>query len=461
VNPPPLVVVANRLPVSRVQVDGETRWETSPGGLVSALGAVLHARGGMWIGWPGDDQPAPDPFEHDGILQVPVALTAADLVSVYDGFANRTLWPLYHDAVRQPEFNRDWWPPYVDVNRRFAGAVAEHAPRDATVWVQDYHLQLLPRMLRELRPDVQIGFFLHIPFPPQELFAQLPWRRQILEGLLGADLFGCHTKVGANNFAELAKRYAGASDDGTEGRIALGGRSVQYGAFPVSVDFKRIDGLAREPRIAARAAVIREQLGPNRHIILGVDRLDYTKGVDVRLQAYRQLLDEGQLHVDNCVLIQTGSPTRSSVPEYVALRRSVEELVGSMNGTHGRIGRMAVQYLYKNYDIEELVALFLAADVMLVTPLRDGMNLVCKEYVAARVDDSGVLILSEFTGAAHELMESVIVNPHDLDALMSAIMDALKMPREEQRRRMHALRARIENHDVYHWADSFLVALAG
>jgi trehalose 6-phosphate synthase len=446
--------------VSRVEVRGEAHWETSPGGLVSALGAVLQKGGGMWVGWPGDDQPAPEPFEHDGILQVPVALSTDELASVYDGFANRTLWPLYHDAVRQPEFQRGWWQPYVAVNRRFAAVVAERAPHNATVWVQDYHLQLVPRMLRDLRPDVRIGFFLHIPFPPQELFAQLPWRRQILEGLLGADLFGCHTKVGANNFAELAKRYAGASDGDGQDSLAVAERTMRYGAFPVSIDFARIDRLAREPRIVARAASIRDQLGPERHIILGVDRLDYTKGIDVRLHAYRQLLDEGRVRVDECVLVQTGSPTRSTVPEYVTLRRSVEELVGSMNGTHGHIGRMAVHYLYKNYDIEELVALFLAADVMLVTPLRDGMNLVSKEYVAARVDDSGVLILSEFTGAAHELAESLIVNPHDLDGLMSAIVDALGMPRGEQHRRMHALRARVESHDVYHWADSFLVALA-
>jgi trehalose 6-phosphate synthase len=456
----PLVVVANRLPVSRVEVNGQTSWQTSPGGLVSALGAVLHRRRGMWVGWPGDDQPAPSPFEHDGILQVPVALSTEEIGSVYDGFANRTLWPLYHDAVRHPEFNRDWWQPYVDVNARFATVVAEHAPSGATVWMQDYHLQLAPALLRRLRPDVRIGFFLHIPFPPQELFAQLPWRRQILEGLLGADLFGCHTRVGAENFAALAKRYTDATDGDREGELRVDGRVMRHGAFPVSIDFEGIDRLAREDRIAARTAEIRQELGAGRRVILGVDRLDYTKGIDVRLRAYGQLLDQGRITVDQCVLIQTGSPTRSNVPDYVSLRRSVEEIVGSINGRHGRIGRMAVQYLYKNYDIEELVALFRAADVMLVTPLRDGMNLVCKEYVASRVDDTGVLVLSEFTGAAHELVEAILVNPHDLDALTEAILRGLKMSTDEQQLRMRALRRHVQDNDVYDWADSFLAALA-
>lgn len=451
-------MLANRLPYSRSTENGQTVWTPSPGGLVSALTPILRTSGGSWIGWDGNVGRPPAPFEQDGIRCVPIALSQRDVDGFYTGFSNRALWPLYHDAVARPRFEPRWWQPYVDVNRRFAELAASEAAPGAKVLVQDYHLQLAPAMLRQLRPDVRIGFFLHIPFPPQELFAQLPWRKPLLEGLLGSDFFACHTEIGAANFAQLAIRYAGA--EAVEGQNALRfeGRTVRYGALPISIDVNRFETLARSEAAHRRAEEIRRELG-NRRILLGVDRLDYTKGIDIRLRAFATLLDRGVLSPEECVMVQTAVPSRGDVLEYVRVRDKVEQMVGSINGRHGSIGRVAVHYLHQNLAFDDLVPLYMAADVMLVTPLRDGMNLVCKEYVASRVDEGGVLVLSEFTGAAHELREALLVNPYDNAAVSNAIVQALEMPPGEVRRRMKALRRRVEARDVYRWAADFLGAI--
>ncbi len=341
------------------------------------------------------------------------------------------------------------------MNQRFAEIGAREAAPGTKVLVQDYHLQLAPAMLRRMREDVRIGFFLHIPFPPQELFAQLPWRKPLLEGLLGSDFFACHTEIGAANFAQLAIRYAGAQPVPGQNAVRFEGRTVRYGALPISIDVNRFETLARSDAARRRADQIRKELG-NRRILLGVDRLDYTKGIDIRLQAFSRLLDRGVLSPENCVLVQTAVPSRGDVLEYERVRNKVEQLVGSINGRHGSIGRVAVHYLHQNLAFEDLVPLYMAADVMLVTPLRDGMNLVCKEYVASRVDEGGVLVLSEFTGAAHELREALLVNPYDDEAVSDAIVQALEMRPEEVSRRMKTLRERVEARDVYRWADDFL-----
>ncbi|HYC54086.1 MAG TPA: trehalose-6-phosphate synthase [Candidatus Binatia bacterium] len=450
-----LLIVANRLPVHRVNGN----WMSSPGGLVSALTPFLKERTGSWIGWDGNAGAAPEPFDFQGIRQVPVPLKPAEVEGFYKGFSNRTLWPLYHDAVRRPRFEPRWWRPYVDVNRRFAEFAAREAEPHATAWIHDYHLHLVPAMLRKLRPDLRIGFFLHIPFPPQELFAQLPWRRQLLEGLLGADFFGCQTELGARNFAELAIRYAEAQPLEGDSALRVGDRITRFGSLPISIDVARFHELARRPEIRERAAEIRRDLGEERKLVLGVDRLDYTKGIDARLRTYGRLLDRGQISPEKCVLVQTAVPSRADVLEYMTVREKVERLVGSINGKHGRIGRVAVHYLHQSFEVEDLVPLYLAADVMLVTPLRDGMNLVCKEYVATHVDGGGVLILSEFTGAAHELTDALLINPYDEEALGRAIVRAVEMSSEEAERRMNALRKKVAAHDVYQWAGEFLSAL--
>ena len=450
-----LIVVANRLPVHRSSP--ADRWETSPGGLVSALLPILREHAGVWVGWAGTAETAPQPFTHDGLSAIPVPISPDEVRDYYEGFANSTLWPLYHDACQTPQFHRHWWRAYVAVNLRFAEMAARHAADHARVLVQDYHLQLVPGMLREMRPDLRIGFFLHIPFPPQELFAQLPWRQRILEGLLGADVVGFQTKVGGQNFVRLVNRFTRHRGVGLS--ITVDGRHAEARDFPISIDVERIEALAADPAIVAKAREIREEVGAGRTVLLGVDRLDYTKGIDNRLRAFHELLTSGRHDFNDIVLIQISVPSRESVDEYVEIRSRVEKLVGQINGDFGEVRASPVHYLRRNLPLDELVAHYLAADVMLVTPIRDGMNLVAKEYCASRLDDSGVLVLSEFTGAAAELDRAILVNPHDVDGMAAAFEQAIVMPKPERTRRMRNLRQRIRRRTVYDWAADFLGAV--
>jgi len=458
------IVVANRLPVDLVVAeDGSQTWKRSPGGLVTALEPMLNGRDGAWVGWPGVPDAEPEPLVQDGVLLHPVRLSETEVTEYYEGFSNATLWPLYHDVVAPPVFHRHWWHTYVRVNKRFAETVASIAAPNATVWVQDYQLQLVPAELRRLRPDLRIGFFLHIPFPPTELFMQLPWRTQIVQGLLGADLVGFHTPGGVRNFRWLAARLAGSRLTGGGGRrpgeINYDGRTVKVGAFPISIDSANLDRLARTPAVRARANKIRGDLGNPKRIVLGVDRLDYTKGINLRLQAFHELLMDGRIDSSDTVMVQLATPSRERVEHYQQMRDDIELTVGRINGEFARVGHPAVHYLHQALPREELAAFFVAADVMLVTPLRDGMNLVAKEYVACKFDLSGALVLSEFAGAAIELNVAYLVNPHDLDGLKNILYEALTVLPEEGRRRMRALRRQVLTHDVDRWARSFLDTL--
>lgn len=449
----PLVVVANRLPVRQVSAPGGPRWETSPGGLVSALRSVFEERQFTWVGWPGQTSERLLPFEQDGVLHQPVGLSAREVEEYYEGFANGTIWPLFHDAIRPPEYHRSWWQPYVEVNRRFAETTAANLAPDGTAWIHDYHLQLVPKFLRELRPDAFISYFLHIPFPPEELFAQLPWRQQLLEGMLGADVIAFQTNLGAQNFSRLCRRFAGAQ--GSDELLKVGDRLVRVAALPISVDNERLQAVAAQPAVQARAQELKRSLG-GRTIFLGVDRLDYTKGIDCRLRAYETFLAQHPDAVDNTVFLQVAVPSREKVLDYVHIRNHVEQLVGQINGAYATPNRTPIHYLYRNLPLEELVAYYLAADVMVVTPFRDGMNLVAKEYVSCRHDDSGVLILSEFTGAAKELQEALLVNPHDVDGVGTAFANARAMAKDERERRMASLRHIVHQRDVHGWAERCL-----
>jgi trehalose 6-phosphate synthase len=454
------VVVANRLPVDLEKLpDGSQRWKRSPGGLVTALEPMLRSREGAWVGWPGLADADVEPLVEDGLHLYPVRLSALEVEEYYEGFSNGTLWPLYHDVVAPPAFHRHWWQAYVRINQRFAEVVAQVAAQNATVWVQDYQLQLLPAALRELRPDLRIGFFLHIPFPPTELYMQLPWRRRIVEGLLGADLVGFHTPGGARNFRWLATRLAGASPGHGRTEVVVGGRTVKLGAFPISIDSGNLDRLSRSAEVLERAKQIRSDLGDPERVVLGVDRLDYTKGIDVRLRAFEELLAEGSINSDDTVMVQLATPSRERVEHYQKMRNDIEQSVGRINGEYARVGHPAVHYLHQSLPRDELVAFFVAADVMLVTPLRDGMNLVAKEYVACRHDNGGALVLSEFAGAALELKDALLVNPHDTDGVKNALYAAVTIERDEARRRMRALRRQVLGHDVDRWARTFLDAL--
>nr|WP_166754410.1 trehalose-6-phosphate synthase [Modestobacter marinus] len=454
----PVVVVANRLPVDQVtDPDGTTRYQRSPGGLVTALEPFVAGRGGAWVGWSGAAGEAPEPFESGGMSLVPVGLSEEEVDRYYEGFSNASLWPLYHDVVEKPEYHRNWWDAYVQVNKRFADRAAEVAAEGAIVWVHDYQLQLVPAMLRQQRPDLTIGFFLHIPFPPYELFTQLPWRSAIIEGLLGADLIGFQQPSAASNFINLARRLHDLPYKGNT--IAYEGRTVTAKAFPISIDVSSFDELARTPEVLARAAEIREELGQPDKIVLGVDRLDYTKGIGVRLEAFEELLEDGALEAPSTVLVQVATPSRERVEHYVTMRETIEQQVGHINGVYGSIAGPAVHYFNQSMPREELAAMYRAADVMLVTPYRDGMNLVAKEYVAARGDDGGVLVLSEFAGAAAELKQALLVNPHDIAGVKAQLLRALRMEPAETAKRMRAMRRHIKKHDLDHWASSFFESL--
>jgi trehalose 6-phosphate synthase len=462
------LVVCNRLPVEMAPgPDGAVTWTRSPGGLVAAMEPALAGHAAVWLGWSGhhidDTLPlVPVPPEVGPCDLQEVGLSREDVEEYYEGFCNATIWPLYHDAVVTPAYHRRAWDRYVEVNRRFASATARLAAPGATVWVHDYQLQLVPRMLRELRPDLVIGFFLHIPFPPAELFIQLPWRRQVVQGLLGADLVGFQTEGAAANFRTVATRLLGLPLDGNDLPVAApdgGTRTVTVGAFPISIAAADYDALARRPQTRERAAQIREAVGNPRRLLLGVDRLDYTKGIDVRLKAITELLEDGL--VDGCVFIQVATPTRENVEEYQRMRDEIDQMVGRAIGDHGSIGAPPIQYLHQPLTRDELIAYYVASDVMLVTPYRDGMNLVAKEYVACRTDGDGALVLSEFTGASIDLPQSFLVNPYDADGVKDAIVAAINVAPESAKSRMSAMRAQVFAHDVNRWAREFLTALHG
>ncbi len=468
------VVVSNRLPVDHVtEPDGSSHWRPSPGGLVTALEPVMRQQHGAWVGWAGQAGVEIDAFDSEGIRIVPVALSQSEVEDYYEGFSNDTLWPLYHDVIAPPTYHREWWDAYVKVNKRFADAAAAVSEDGATVWVQDYQLQLVPKMLREARPDLTIGFFNHIPFPPYGIYSQLPWRTPIIEGLLGADVIGFQRTADANNFSQAVRRLKGFPTKGTQVDVPLidesvgvrahgpiaGGkpfRTVVAKPFPISIDSRSYDELARSPEMQARARQIRRDLGNPKTIILGVDRLDYTKGIGHRLKAFGELLAEGKATVGEVTMVQVASPSRERVQTYMELRDEIELMVGRINGDHATIAHNPISYHHTSYPREDMVALYLAADVMLVTALRDGMNLVAKEYVASRVDNEGVLILSEFAGASDELNRALLVNPHDIDGLKRNIVRAVDMPTAERRQRMRALRKRVLENDVSKWSTAFL-----
>ncbi|MCK2036561.1 trehalose-6-phosphate synthase [Microbacterium sp. SSW1-49] len=458
------VVVANRLPVDRVEgPDGEVGWRTSPGGLVAALEPMMRNVNGAWVGWAGQPDAEMEPFENGGINLIPVPLSASEVAEYYEGFANDTIWPLYHDVIAPPQYHREWWDAYVTVNRRFAEAAVAAVAQDGTVWVHDYQLQLVPQMVRELRPDVTIGYFHHIPFPAHGLYAQLPWRDQVLRGLLGADVIGFQRAQDATYFLTAVRRRLRYEVKGSHVTVVENGgatRTAVARAFPISIDTAPYIELAQREDVKARAAEIRASLGNPARILLGVDRLDYTKGIRHRIKAYGELLAEGRLKVEDVTLVQVASPSRERVDAYVHLRDEIELAVSRINGDTDTMGHTAIRYLHQGYPREEMVALYLAADVMLVTALRDGMNLVAKEYVATRADNRGVLVLSEFTGAADELRQAVRVNPHDIEGVKDAIMTAVEMSPAEQSRRMRSLRRRVLDNDVDAWSSSFLKALA-
>jgi trehalose 6-phosphate synthase/phosphatase len=454
-----LLIVSNRLPIAARLVEGDVRLTPASGGLATGLRPWHESSGGLWIGWPGDVSrfsPAQrtaldDQLRRRGI--VPVDLSREQIDLYYHGFANRVLWPLFHYLIDRVPVNAYGWEAYRDANERFAAVVLrEYRPGD-TIWVHDYQLMLLPAMLREKLANARIGFFLHIPFPSSEVFRILPWRRDILAGLLGADLIGFHTASYARHFSSSLRHILGL--DASAHAVRAGGREIELGVFPMGVDAAAFAAMAARPDVRAETEKIRRD-AEGRQIMLGVDRLDYTKGIPRRLEAIDRLLAREPALCDRVRYIQVAVPSRGEVDSYQRFKREVEEMIGRINGARSTIRSTPIHYVHRSVSIKELVALYCAADVMLVTSLRDGMNLVAKEFVACRVNDDGVLILSEFAGATSELGAAVIVNPYDIDAVAESIRFALSMSPDERRARMRALRHRVMEYDIHRWAKAFL-----
>jgi trehalose 6-phosphate synthase/phosphatase len=457
-----LLIVSNRLPVTAAVDDGRIHLADAGGGLATGLGGWHCQTEALWFGWPGDVSKA-DAAARDGLQRQlrdqrvePIFLSADEVDRYYDGFSNRVLWPLFHYQIDRVPVDPTGWEAYRRVNEKFADVVAQSYQDGDAIWVHDYQLMLVPWLLRKRLPDARIGFFLHIPFPSSEVFRILPWRREILRGLLGADLVGFHTRAYLRHFATSLTRIDGM--DVRNDRVHLEDRTVRLGVFPMSVDTAVFEALARDPEVAADAAAIREDAG-GRRILLGVDRLDYTKGIPRRLLALERLFAKEPALRDQLRYIQIAVPSRGTVDSYQLFRREVEEAVGRINGASATLRSTPIHYMHQSVSRRQLVALYCAADVMIVTPLRDGMNLVAKEFVASRVDGDGVLVLSEFAGAADELSDAVVVNPYDVEAVRRAIKHALTMDERMRRERMKSLRRLVQEHDVHHWAAEFIEQL--
>jgi trehalose 6-phosphate synthase/phosphatase len=449
-----LLVVSNRLPVTVSLRGGELKLNPSSGGLAKGMSGPHQRTGGLWIGWPGPTAQLDEP-QHEALARecaarriVPVLLEEREVRGFYEDVSNGVIWPVFHDRLDRLPLRAPHWEIYEQVNARFAAAVADVYEPGDVIWVHDYQLLRLPALLRRRLPNARIGFFLHIPFPAPGIFEALPTRDELLSGMLGADLIGFHTRGYAANFAASVERLCGLSTDAND-RIPLDSRGVQLGTFPMGIDATAFVERAATDAVKRATTML---LHNGCRLLVGVDRLDYSKGIPRRLLALEDLLTRYPEWRGRLRLVQVAVPSRGGVHAYQRFRREVDELVGRINGMFATPSWSPIHYLHASVSGETLSALYCAADVMLVTPVRDGMNLVAKEFVASRIDDDGVLILSEFAGAADELSEAMLINPYDTHGMADAMHEALSMPQTERRTRMKRLRARVLSRDVHWWA---------
>jgi trehalose 6-phosphate synthase/phosphatase len=456
-----LLVMSNRAPIRVIREGARERIEPTVGGVGSTFLRLLEKHGGLWIAWSGGQRvprrmqmPRHDP--RFAMLFAP--LSERDISHYYYGMCNRGLWPLMHFMTPNCHFEKLHWRHYERVNRMFAEMAAAELSCGDVLWVQDFHLALTPRFIRELKPDVPIGIFWHVPFPPEQLFRIFPWRREYLRGMLGSDLIGFHTQSYARHFLNSCERILDLPVDRERGEVSVDGRQVRVGSFPLGIPADYFAELALSERVRQRASRIRQGIRSD-IVVLGVDRLDYTKGLLERLLGFEFFLETNPAYHKRVTLVLIAVPSRTKVSDYAMLKRQLDELVGRVVGRFSSEGWVPIRYLYTQFGAEELVAYYRAADIALLTPLRDGMNLVAKEYVASHVTDDGVLILSEFAGAAEELTEALLVNPYNLDEVARRLKQAIEMKPTEKAARLRALRAKVHSNNLDCWSESFLNTL--
>lgn len=466
------IIISNRLPVQLQISNGTITAIPSVGGLATGMKSVHSGGDSLWIGWSGltdEDIPKKLAPKIDEALaehgSSKVNLSAAEVDGFYFGFSNRTIWPLFHYFLEYSEFELDSWNIYKAVNQKFADAILEKAGEDDTIWIHDYQLMLVPQMVREKRPNISIGFFLHIPFPSFEIFRTLPWREDVLRGLLGADLIGFHTYDYERHFLSSVRRLLGLEVSFND--IYLDNRIIKVDSFPMGIDYKKFSEAAKnhQKNTTAQQSDLQQRLNnhklstPDAKLILSIDRLDYSKGIAKRLYAFEYFLNKYPQYKEKVRLIILAVPSRSNVPQYQLLKKEIDELVGRINGDFSTVSWTPIWYFYRSVPFENLIDLYTSSDIAWLTPLRDGMNLVAKEYIATRTDKTGVLILSEMAGSANEMNESLLINPNNFEQIADALYQAINMPIEEQQERNTHLQKRLARYNVEQWANDFMSSL--
>ena len=452
------IIVSNRLPVRMFEQDGQLRFKPSEGGLATGLGSIYKEGDNIWIGWPGKA------IEEDTIrTQVenelknesmkPVFLTDREIEEYYEGFSNETLWPNFHYFNQYIVFEDKHWQTYIGVNQKFADSIIDSADEEDTIWIHDYQLLLVPEMVRTARPKASIGFFLHIPFPSYESFRLLPWRRQLLNGMLGSDFLGFHTYDDMRHFLSSVNRLAGIGN--SNGIIKVNGRMVMVDALPMGIDYDKYADSASSPETLEREVRYRTSIGEEK-LLLSIDRLDYSKGIPQRLEAFELFLERNPDYLERVSIIMIVVPSRDQVDMYRHLKEEIDLLVGRINGKYSRINWTPVHYFYRSFPLPDLSAYYRMAHVAMVTPMRDGMNLVCKEFIASKINKRGVLILSEMAGASKELSDSILVNPNDIEHMTESIRQALEMPVQEQERRLESMQKSLRRYNIHHWVNLFM-----
>jgi trehalose 6-phosphate synthase/phosphatase len=461
-----LLIVSNRLPVNIIKSGGGIHSQFSVGGLATGLGSLYksYSYKNLWIGWPGINLEKIKGKEKDVETKLkfencyPIFLSQQDIEKYYLGFCNKTIWPLFHYFTQYTVYSKTFWKAYKKVNEDFGDVVVKIAKKDDIIWIHDYHLMLLPKIIRDKREDLMIGYFHHIPFPSFEVFRLLSWRREIIEGLLGADLVGFHTYDYVDHFLDSVSRILGYEQ--SFGQITTDKRIVKVDIFPMGINYNRYKDTADTKEVQKEKNKILRKIGIDQKVIVSIDRLDYTKGILQRLESFSIFLEKNPEYREKVTFFLVISPSRTNVEHYILLKNQVDELVGKINGNYGTIGWTPVLYLYRKIPFHTLVALYNIADVALITPLRDGMNLIAKEYIAAKADYKGVLILSEMAGAAKELGEAIIINPNNNEEVAESLKEALAMPDEEQIARLKPMQERLKRYNVERWANDFMESLS-